>query len=281
MSTLQVANVHFNTGGTSRFDVPLANVVRLVVNSANVAYATATTLQVNAPLTVNGDISISGNATISGAAAVSGDMTVAGNVTISGTSTGVSGRLLRAPQIITTTGAGTYTTPAGCNSIYVELVGGGNSGAAGESGTGGGGGGGAGAYAAKYFSVSPNTGYSIVVGAAGIGTTITVGGTTVTAGAGAAAATSSGGVGGTATNGDINISGGDGGGSATTTSGVGGLGGASYFGGGGAGGSNGNGNPGSAANAYGAGGGGGGYKSSGQNLGGAGKQGVIRIWEYT
>lgn len=53
MSTLQVANVHFNTGGTSRFDVPLSNVVRLIVNSSNIAYATSTTLQVNVPLTAN------------------------------------------------------------------------------------------------------------------------------------------------------------------------------------------------------------------------------------
>lgn len=123
MSTLQVANVHFNTGGTSRFDVPLANVVRLVVNSANVAYATATTLQVNAPLTVNGDISISGN------------VYQGGSLVLPVTATG---------DVQTFTASGTWTKPSGYapgTMVKLQAWGGGGSGSGYAQGGGGGGGG--------------------------------------------------------------------------------------------------------------------------------------------
>ena len=135
-----------------------------------------------------------------------------------------TGRLLRAPQILT---SGTsYTTPAGCTAIYVEMVGGGGGG--GNPGvTPGYAGSGAGAaYAAKYFSVTANTAYTYAIGAGGTGagpangstgngggggnTTFTVGGVTVTAGGGGGSTDSqatTGGAGGTATNGDINIPG--------------------------------------------------------------------------
>jgi hypothetical protein len=136
-----------------------------------------------------------------------------------------SGTLIRAPQILT---SGTsYTTPAGCNSIYVEVVGGGGGGGYGTAGTGGAGGGG---YAAKYFTVAPSTAYTYAVGAGGIkggtggppsaggtggNSTFTVGGTTITGSGGVGGSFYSGGstvsiggaLGGAATNGDVNIPG--------------------------------------------------------------------------
>lgn len=175
--------------------------------------------------------------------------------------------LLRAPQIKT---SGTsYTTPNGCQFIYVECVGGGGTGGTGTTTGAGpfvygaGGSGGSGAYCAKYFSVSPNTAYSYSVGAAGSATTFTVGATTITAGAGANGSDGTGvvaasGSGGSATNGDLNNAGGDGGVNGS-------AGGASFFGGG-----------------YGAGGAGGVSALSANNVvpGVAGHAGVIRIWEY-
>ena len=205
-----------------------------------------------------------------------------------------SGRLLRAPQILT---SGTsYTTPADCNSIYVELVGGGGGGGGGSVSSAGGGGGGA--YAAKYFAVSPSTAYTYAIGAgattdggSGGNTTFTVGATTVTAGGGSGGGTSgsipptsaSGGAGGTATNGDINVTGGSGGRGFTSGSYanvVTGNGGASGLGFGCG-----------AQSAYtssnsllsgsnGSGYGGGGSGAINNGAGGDGTAGVIRIWEY-
>jgi len=80
------------------------------------------------------------------------------------------GRLLRAPQIIT---SGTsYTTPAECTFIMVTGFGGGGGGGGGcrASTTGnlnGGGGGGAGAQFQANITVSPSTAYTISVGAGG------------------------------------------------------------------------------------------------------------------
>jgi hypothetical protein len=194
---------------------------------------------------------------------------------------GGTGRLLRAPQILT---SGTsYTTPAGCTAIYVEAVGGGAAGFAPGAG------GGSGGYAAKYFTVSASTAYTYAIGAGGSGgngtaggnTTFTVGATTVTATGG------SGTTGGTPTNGDVNIRGSNGSPAAETNQGGGGSGGASFFGGSGGGGA-GNTTAGGAANsgtagvAGGGGGGGGHAQGSGSSDGGRGNggAGLIRIWEY-
>jgi hypothetical protein len=188
-----------------------------------------------------------------------------------------TGTLLRAPQILTT--GTSYTTPAGCNTIYIELVGAGAGGQSGSTGANGGGGGGAGSYAAKYFTVSPSTSYTYAIGAAGGATggntTFAVGATTVTAGGGSRPTTTAGGVGGTATNGDLNVRGGHGGPASTASQSAGGSGGASFFGSGGAGGTA---SAGVTALVYGGGGGGGGF---GNNSGGSGMAGVIRVWEYT
>jgi hypothetical protein len=219
-----------------------------------------------------------------------------------------SGALIRAPQILT---SGTsYTTPAGCNSIYVEAVGAGGGGGGADSASSntseGGGGGGAGGYAAKYFAVSPSTAYTYAIGAGGTAgsgdrfsgttggtggnTTFTVGVTTLTANGGAGGTgcetgnSAAGGAGGSASNGDLNVvgsAGGSGVGSDATaiTFGAGGAGAGSFLGGGGKG---------SAGDASGSagtsgGGGGGGANTLDDNGhgGGAGGAGLIRIWEYT
>jgi len=214
-----------------------------------------------------------------------------------------SGALIRAPQILTT--GTSYTTPAGCNSVYVEAVGGGGGGGGANGGNGeseGGGGGGSGAYAAKYFTVSPSTAYTYAIGASGTAgtsssaggsggnTTFTVGVTTLTSNGGAGGgrglngAPGAGGAGGTASNGDLNVTGsaGSGGvGSEATaiTYATGGSGGSSFFGGSGRGGTDG-----AAGTAGSSGSGGGGGAETNDNsgtAGGAGGAGLIRIWEYT
>ena len=142
---------------------------------------------------------------------------------------GVIGRLIRAPQTLTT-GTTTYTPPPGCTAILVQLVGGGGAGGGGSnlaSDSAAGSGGGAGSYAEKYFAVDAGTVYTIAIGAGGTAgtagnnagnnggnTTITVGGVTVTAfggtggggmGAGTTALWVLGGAGGAiSTNGDLN-----------------------------------------------------------------------------
>lgn len=199
-----------------------------------------------------------------------------------------TGRLLRAPQVLT---SGTsYTTPAGCTAIYVEAVGGGGAGYGPTSAqaTQGGGGGGAGAYCGKYFAVAPSTAYSYAIGAGGAGavgtgsaggsTTFTgPGPLTITAGGGAACTSgNASAAGGTATNGDINAPGGySQQGSATVI--LPGMGGVSFFGGAGSGDAAGNG----LAGTTGSGGGGGANAGSAANrTGGSGGAGLIRIWEF-
>jgi len=201
-----------------------------------------------------------------------------------------SGRLLRAPQVLT---SGTsYTTPAGCNTIYVEAVGGGGAGGGATSSAQEGGlGGGAGGYCAKYFSVSPSTAYSYVIGAGGAGvsagggnsggnTTFTVGVTTITAGGGGGGNLGTSinnrpGAGGSATGGDLNATGGAG--HVTLGGSSGGGGGSSFFGGG----ASDPGTGGGAAGTVGGGGSGAGDGGFGSYSGGAGGNGLIRIWEYS
>lgn len=206
--------------------------------------------------------------------------------------------------VISTAGAGTYNTPAGCRAIDVICIGGGG----GSAGAGTGsstatisGGGGSGAYARKLIS-PPAASYSYTVGAAG-----TAGASTPTAGGaggtstfgtsllsapggngspvGPAAGTTdivaTGGIGGAvATGGDINASGsmGNMGHRLTGTTGVSGGGGDSVLGGGGNGRSTAGvgsvGDPGTG------GGGGGSFATSTAQAGAAGSAGVIVITEY-
>lgn len=236
--------------------------------------------------------------------------------TISSTAS-TSGALIRAPQTLT---SGTsYTTPADCNTIYIELVGGGGGGggvdATGSSSAQKGGGGGGGAFATKYFSVTPSTSYTYAIGAGGTGgiatggsnpsamngvaggnTTFTVSAVTVTAGGGGAgggSADSSEGAAGTAgaaTNGDFSVPGQPGGtggtfGTANAFAQLNplGAGGSSMFGWGlnyvAAAANDSNGLNGTG---YGS-GGSGGYNDGDQtgHTGGNGAQGFIRVWEYT
>lgn len=220
-------------------------------------------------------------------------------------------------QVITTTGAGTYTPTAGTTSIVIEMVGGGGGGGGATTGTAGQSAiaqsGTAGAYLKKRLTTA-FSGASYSVGAKGTGggagnnngndgtdTTFTQtgGGTVYTAGKGtgglAAAANATGAppaqrvassAGGTATNGDINMAGGTSvpGFAMSTTRGISCMGGSSMFG-----------RPGNAtqvnavnssvagnaATGYGAGGNGGLVLGTGASVaGGDGTDGILIIWEY-
>lgn len=203
--------------------------------------------------------------------------------------TAATGRLLRAPQVLT---SGTsYTTPANCTGIYVECVGGGGGGG-GNPGTAnsGGSGGGAGGYCAKFFTVTASNSYAYAIGAGGTSasntnggtggaTTFTVGGTTITANGGTGGSTTNApGIGGTCTNGDINTQGGGGTkGNSLVNAVWGGSGGNSVLGGGASSVYDNNGNNGGA---YGGGGSASSAISATARAGGTGSPGAIRIWEY-
>lgn len=134
------------------------------------------------------------------------------------------------------TSSGTYTVPAGVDTIIVEMVGPGGAG-----GVDGGGGGGGGGYAIGAFIVVPLSVHQVTVGAGGSGITTSISGLPIMASAGANGADTlnpylgGGGIGGVGSGGLINRNGGMGGGGYYT-----------YFGGGGggAGGSVGNGSAG-------------------------------------
>ena len=218
----------------------------------------------------------------------SGGVTVGQNLTVTGAfsaGSGLGGLLIRSPQILT---SGTsYTTPANCNSIYVEAVGGGGGGGGIGVNSGNGKGGGSGGYSAKHFTVNPSTAYTYAIGAAGTAgagsgsngvsggtggnTTFTVSGVTISAngGTGGGNQNNFAGAGGAATGGNINVPGNPGVGASGVT------GGGSFFGGAG---SNTNGTSAGTAGSVGGGGGGG---SGTSQAGGAGGAGLIRIWEYT
>jgi hypothetical protein len=211
-----------------------------------------------------------------------------------------SGTLIRAPQVLT---SGTsYTTPAGCNHILIEMIGGGGGGGGcpgSSTGTSYGGGGGSSVFAVKYATVSPLTAYTYAIGGLGGGaggggngsaggtTSISIGGVTYSCSGGGGGLAGSSGVGGAvgavgvATNMDyaitnLNNANAYQGGCVTTPYGI-NLGGFNLTG------------PSqitSGASGYGFGAGGGGaynsnYSGAGAQSGGNGYQGMIRIWEYT
>lgn len=215
-----------------------------------------------------------------------------------------------------TASSGTYTPTAGTTNIFVELWGGGGGGGAARvsndaTQAAAGGGGAGGTYTAKYYS-TVSASYSYVVGAGGAG------GAGASAGSGSIGGdtsfnggivTAPGGPGGTGgdetvnyplsggaqgnagTGGDVTVPGSPGGmavlnefylGTPTRASGFGGFGGASSLGGGGR--ATPSGAP-AGSTAYG--GGGAGAAEVGLGLGvahatsgGAGKQGIIRVWEF-
>jgi hypothetical protein len=211
-----------------------------------------------------------------------------------------SGTLIRAPQVLT---SGTsYTTPAGCNHILIEMIGGGGGGGGcpgTSSGVSYGGGGGSSVFAVKYATVTPLTAYTYAIGGLGAGaggggngsaggtTSITISGVTYSCSGGGGGLAGSSGVGGAvgavgvATNMDyaitnLNNANAYQGGCVTMPYGI-NLGGFNITG------------PSqitSGANGYGFGAGGGGaynssYSGAGAQSGGNGYQGMIRIWEYT
>jgi len=215
---------------------------------------------------------------------------------------GVSGQLIRAPQILT---SGTsYTTPAGCNNIFIEMIGGGGGGSGNNrtdtSAATGGGGGGASPYGSVYVAVTPSTSYTYAIGAGGAGlsgtgtattggtTSITIGATTYSCSGGVGGNTTgnnnngTGGAAGTATNMSVTItpiaSTCPAGGSISCPLGF-GIGGMRFFL---TLGLNGGTTTGQAGIGWGAGGGGSwNQTATGTTTGGAGSQGIIRIWEYT
>lgn len=191
--------------------------------------------------------------------------------------------------------AGTYSwvAPAGWSLAFVELWSGGGGGAGswlGGGANGPGGGGGSGAYCAKYIDVTPDTAYSIVVGAGGapgaVGNNGGSGGTSSFAGyisatgggggqwAGMGAIAGFGGAGGAPVGGEIAVGGGDGGGwsPAALPKGIGGSGGGAPMGG-----SGGPGNYASGASGRKPGGGGSGCGGEIQLLGQPGADGTVII----
>lgn len=201
-----------------------------------------------------------------------------------------------------TSGAGTYTKPAGITSILVELVGG-NGGGGGASaallGVSAGGGGGAGGYVRSYIA-SAAASYSYSVGALGTGgasgtndggnggnttfSTFTAGGGLGGDGANnGGTSLHPGGAGGTATGGNLINTPGSPGSPGIGLAGhcIGGAGANSYFGGGAIApwGTSGTGN-GIAASANSGGGSGGFAFGIGNASGGAGSAGIIVVWEF-
>lgn len=214
-----------------------------------------------------------------------------------------SGQLIRAPQVLL---SGTsYTTPAGCNNILIQMIGGGGGGGGMNysicpSVDRGGGGGGPSIFAQKYVAVTPSTTYTYAIGAGGGGgntapsagssggtTSITIGATTYScSGGGGGSVANNGGSGstgssGSATNMDSSIAaitgGTPNGGSVRTPWGTNVGGSTNIF-------SVTSGTTGGqSAFSYGAGGGGpfAFARASAQASGASGYQGVIVIWEYT
>lgn len=217
------------------------------------------------------------------------------------------GYALMSITYITTTGVGSYTTPAGCRAIIVRAIGGGGAGGGASTAASycAGGGGGGGAYAEKRI-LSPVASYSVSVGAGGtagtagnnpgnVGGDTTFATTTVVAkgGLGGAADTGTvvghiGGIGGdvspSANTGDLSFMGQTGGAGviAAASQALGGYGGqaAHGFGPGGIGKKN-TGADGTVGGVYGGGGAGAAFIVSGTNrAGGAGGAGILVIEEY-
>ena len=211
---------------------------------------------------------------------------------------------LQSVQVFTS--GGTWTKPAGINTVIVEVLGAGGGGAGCNSGValaGVGGGGGSGAYGKGLIDVSAIASETVTIGAAGAagaaGTNNgSAGGTSsfgahisctggnggISTAAAAADRGCIGGIGGTATGGDINANGDSGVGATLATGGGGaGKGAASIYGGGGLAAvlNTTGGVAGTAATGFGSGGGGAVSLNQATNrAGGAGTAGLVVVWEY-
>lgn len=185
----------------------------------------------------------------------------------------------------TFTTTGSWTVPAGVTSVTVEIWGAGGGGGGSNSNGIGGSGGGSGAYSTRTVTVSPGANIPFTIGtggaagvaaggngAAGGNSSITIGGSTLTANGGTGGQGNAGtsGTGGTASGGTTNIPGNNG----TVGGASGGNGGNAPNGGtGGIGATNNDGNPGNTPG----GGGGGGERGGGNRAGGSGARGEIRF----
>ena len=106
MSVLQVANLHFNTGGSTRIEQPSANTIQLTVGSTNTMYVTSNTITYNQPVNVS-VLGVSSNPYIAGS------LVLTGNVV---TSSGLS--ILNTPEV--TISANTYSiTPGDVSKMLV------------------------------------------------------------------------------------------------------------------------------------------------------------------
>jgi hypothetical protein len=259
--------------------------------------ANAVTIDANSTETINGDLTY----LLKNQFDVLQIMAKGGNWLIVDLRTGYS---LASQTYVTTTGGGTYTTPAGVKAILVECYGGGGGGGSCDgaaSSAGAGGGGGAGGYCRKLI-LAPASSYAINVGVGGTGpagaangtvggnggnttfgtSLLTANGGTGGAASGTAGSTvieAAGGAGGTATGGDLNVTGGRGG-AGVRFSGT-----QSFSGYGadapvGAGGSTVMNLAGNAATGFAAGGGAGSTQGATDRAGGAGAQGIIIVTEY-
>lgn len=146
---------------------------------------------------------------ITSSAGVAGPTGPAGPQGPPGTSSGVLQRVT-----FTSVGANTWTSPPSVNYVDVTLVGGGGGGGGSSSVVYGGGGGGGGATIRRRVPITPNTAYTITIGAGGFGSlsgTGTTGGdstfgslVTAKGGSGGAKGSGAGGVGGAGGSGNLN-----------------------------------------------------------------------------
>jgi len=195
-----------------------------------------------------------------------------------------SGGLLKSVQVFPS--SGTWTKPAGITGVRVQVIGGGGGGAGSAGTADNGGGGGGGGYAEEFIDVSGTASETVTIGAGGAagsggggnggnGGTASFGAFVSASGGAGGTNGGAGGGGGGGAGGHINLTGGSG------ESGVrpddGGAGGGSFFGPGGQSPAN---NAGGNIAAAG-GGGGSGADGGASNAGGAGKAGVIIVWEYS
>ena len=223
MSTLQVANIWFESTGNNRIQYTGSNSYVIVAGGANT-------------LTVN-----STAATITGAATFSNTLTLpASGIKFSDNSTLTTAPLSGFSNMQVFTANGTFTVPAGVTKVKVTVVGGGGGGGGSTSSYGGyGGGGGGGGSAIKIISgLTPAGTVSVTVGAGGAASSGGAGGAGGTSSFGAYCSSTGGGggvanygdtgLGGSGSSGDLNIVGGSGGGGGGGTVS---FGGSSFFGG--------------------------------------------------
>ena len=183
MTTLKIANIHFNLIGTSKINYSTANVIEIIANT-NGANVTRTTVEPRQSNTITLGSSSSPFANPNFNKIVFGN-----NVVIEKTSSNlvfrgagekfsfdkpINENTLKAPTFQIFTSSGTWSKPTGCRYIKVSAQGAGGGGGAANtigSGTGNmGGGGGAGSFGIKWLDVSNwSNSTTVTVGSGGTG----------------------------------------------------------------------------------------------------------------